>query len=75
MTKSEFLRSVPDIIDHKTWGYAELEVVADSRDTKGVCYRHKDNTASFVTYGATWIEVYQSLTDFLKKEGYIRNTN
>lgn len=75
MTKSEFLRSVPDIIDHKTWGYAELEIVADSKENKGVCYRHRDNTASGGTYGANWFEVYQKLTDYLKKEGYMHDSN
>ncbi len=75
MTKSEFLRSVPDIIEHKTGGYSELEVVADWKDSKGVCYRHKDNTASGGTYGASWFEVYHKLTNYLKKEGYIKNTN
>lgn len=74
MTKSEFIRSVPDIIDHKTWGYAELEIVADTKDNKGVCYRHKDKTASGGTYGTTWLEVYKKLTSYLEKEGYIRQS-
>lgn len=74
MTKSEFIRSVPDIIDHKTWGYAELEIVSDSKDNKGVCYRHKDNTVSGGTYGTTWLEVYQKLTSYLEDEGYIRQS-
>ena len=72
MTKSEFLRNVPDIIEHKTWGYAELEIVADTEQSKGVCYRHKDNISSGGTWGSNWLEVYRKLTNYLKSEGYIK---
>lgn len=75
MTKSEFLNSVPDIIDHTTWGYGQLEVVADTKQKKGVCYRHKNNTASRGTYGADWLEVHTKLIDYLEKGGYIKNHN
>lgn len=30
MTKRDFLSKVPDIINHKTWGYGELEIIVDS---------------------------------------------
>ena len=69
MTRGEFLRSIPDIIDHKTWGYGELEIVVDQPIEKGVCYRHPNKTASFGTYGSSWQEVYNDLYEFLKKEG------
>ena len=67
--------SLPDIIDHKTWGYAELEILADTLGNKGVCYRHKDHSASGGTYGSTWLEVYQKLKSYLEKEGYMDNFN
>ena len=65
MTKKEFLYQVPDIIDHKIWGYAELEIVLDKNDQNGVCYRHCDKTSSIGTYGLTWMEVYQKLSKLL----------
>lgn len=75
MTKSEFIESVPDIIDHKTEGYSKLEIIANSATHKGICYRHKDNTSSGGTHGKNWFEVYQKLADYLKKEGHIHNSN
>lgn len=72
MTKKEFLSKVPDIIDHKVWGYAELEIVVDSKEQKGVCYRLKDKTASCGTYGSTWNDVFESLNEHLIQEGYVK---
>jgi hypothetical protein len=72
MTKSEFLESIPPSIEHKTGGYAKLEIISSSKTNKGVCYRHRDKTASGGVYGASWFEVYQKLTDYLRKEGYSR---
>jgi hypothetical protein len=71
MTKSEFLQSVPDIITHKTWGYGELEIVSDSKDSKGVCYRHENKLASCGNYAKTWEELYVKFSEHLKKEGYM----
>jgi hypothetical protein len=71
MTKMEFILSVPDIIEHKSWGYGELEFITDDVHEKGVCYRHRDNTASFGTYGKDWAEVYTALTQTLKQAGCI----
>ena len=71
MTKSEFLRKIPDIIEHKTWGYAELEILVDRTNEKGVCYRHRNKLASFGTYGTTWFEVYEELSEYLISEGYM----
>ncbi|MEO6686874.1 MAG: hypothetical protein ABIN24_12960 [Dyadobacter sp.] len=71
MTKVEFLFSVPKIINHKTWGYAELEVVAGTKDIKGVCYRHKDNTASYGYYALNWDELYFRFSKYLKEEGHM----
>lgn len=71
MTKNEFLQNVPDIITHKTWGYCELEIVADSKDNKGVCYRHKNNLASCGNYAPTWAELYEKFSMHLIKEGYM----
>ncbi len=72
MTKKDFLYKIPDIIDHKTCGYGELEIVVDSKEQKGVCYRHRDKTASCGTYGTTWLEVYEKLDKHLISEGYIK---
>lgn len=71
MTKSEFIRSVPDIIDHKSWGYGELEIIYDGK-RKGCCYRHSDNAASGGSYGSTWDEILQKLNAFLETQGYVR---
>jgi hypothetical protein len=70
MTKRDFTAKVPDIIHHKTWGYAELEIIVDKEGQKGVCYRHKDKTTSCGTYGITWKEVYTKLNKHLISEGY-----
>ena len=70
MTKSDFLSKIPDIINHKTWGYGELEIIVDNKEQKGVCYRHRDKTASCGTYGASWNEVFESLSKYLSEEGY-----
>ena len=71
MTKRDFLSKVPDIINHKNREYGELEIIVDSKEQKGVCYRHKDNTASCGTYGATWDEVFDNLNKYLFDEGYM----
>ena len=71
MTKREFLISVPGLITHTTSGEGEIEIVADTNDKKGVCYRHRDNTASCGTYASTWPELYDKFTDRLIKQGYM----
>ena len=71
MTKTEFLNSIPASINHKDWGYAELEIVVDNKTDKGVCYRHPDRTASCGKYAATWEELYMKLRKHLVKEGYM----
>lgn len=70
MTKAEFLKNVPDIIEHKEWGCGELEIITDSTFRKGVCYRHQDKNASFGTFGSNWLEVYEQLTSALSKQGF-----
>lgn len=40
MTKRDFLSKIPDIINHKSWGYGELEIIVDTKEQKGVCYRY-----------------------------------
>ena len=73
MTKEDFLKNIPDFIVHKTWGYAELEIMEDTATTKSVCYRHKNNTSSFGTYASTWSELHHQLHAALLKQGYIDN--
>jgi hypothetical protein len=67
MTKGKFSLQIPDIIHHKSWGYGELEIIVDKVAEKGVCYRHKDGTASFGTFGKDWLEVYIQLTKRLEQ--------
>jgi hypothetical protein len=67
MTKYEFILSVPDIIEHKSSGYGELEFIIDKKNEKGVCYRHRNKTASFGTYGKDWKEVYEALIISLRE--------
>ena len=71
MTKTDFILSVPNIIEHKSWGYGELEFITDKKNEKGVCYRHRDKTASFGTYGKDWTEVYSALIKTLKEAGCV----
>jgi hypothetical protein len=71
MTKSEFLSSIPSIIEHNTWGFAELEIIVDKKDIKGVCYRHKDKTASGGTYDTTRLKVHDKLKNYLEEGGYL----
>lgn len=73
MTKAEFLKSVPDIIEHNAWAYGELEIITDNSSQKSVCYRHKDKTASFGTHGIDWLDVHDQLRTNLLKLGYISN--
>ncbi len=70
MTKREFLLGIPEIIEHPASGYGELEITVDKPDKKGVCYRHRDNTASYGTYGKSWLEVYERLNSFLIVKGH-----
>ncbi len=72
MTKEEFMVSVPANIEHKVWGKGELQIVADTKDTKGVCYSHKDRTTSLCTYAPSWKELYQKLRQHLQLEGYLK---
>lgn len=70
MTKSEFLSSVPEVIEHPTLGYAELKIIANKRGYKNVCYRYANNRASYGTNGSSWHEVYQALSAKLEKAGF-----
>jgi hypothetical protein len=73
MTKLEFLTKVPGIINHEAHGHGELEIVVDSLQKKGVCYRHKDNTASCGTYAASFAELFDKFSGRLKTQGYMKN--
>ncbi len=66
MTKEEFFKSAPGLIEHTSWGFGNLEITAESKNNKGVCYRHNDNTASGGTYGTSWDEVYSKLLNYIK---------
>ncbi|MEZ4935619.1 MAG: hypothetical protein R2788_26230 [Saprospiraceae bacterium] len=62
---------MPGVIEHKTWGYGELEIIVDDNEQKGVCYRHKNKSASFGTYGLTWSEVYEKLRKTLIENDHL----
>ena len=72
MTKEEFLLSVPVNLEHKIWGKGKLQIVADTKGTKGACYSHKDRTTSFGSYAPTWKELYQKLRQNLHLQGYLK---
>ena len=71
MTKSDFLERIPDIINHKTRGYAELEIFIDKNGEKGVCYRDTNKRSSCGTHGSTWFEVFEDLSKYLISQGYM----
>lgn len=71
MTKREFLGTVPHIIEHETSGYGEIEIVVNRKELVGVCYRHRDKTASYGTYKRTWQELHDDLVPFLREHGHM----
>ncbi len=72
MTKSDFLSKIPDIIEHKNHGYSELSITADKVNQKGVCYLSKEKYSSCGSWGTTWQEVYNNLSQHLRSEGYMK---
>lgn len=72
MTKTEFLYTAPDIIEHKSNGEGVLKIVIDKLDQKGICYKHKDNTSSFVISGSSWRDVYEKLNQLLISNDYLK---
>jgi hypothetical protein len=73
MTKNEFTSKMPDILYHKTWGYAELEFMKfDIKEIKvGVFYRHEDKRSSYATIKGSWQDLYNDLAPYLEKEGHM----
>lgn len=65
MTKAEFFSKIPSSINHPSWGYGNLEIVVDNKETKGVCYRHDNKLSSYGTYGKSWLEVFEKLSKIL----------
>jgi hypothetical protein len=72
MTRLEIQSKLPFTINHRTWGHAELEIIVDNNELKGLCYRHPDKKASFGTYGKDWDEVYSDLNEYLISNGYVK---
>ena len=70
MTKTEFLRAVPDIIEHGTWGYAELEVREDKDGDKIAQYRDRQKASHLGIVAKSWEEVYRKMFLMLPKHGY-----
>ena len=70
MDKIEFLQIVPDIIEHKPYGYSELEIFEDKKDSKGVQYRDRTGYTHLSTMGDSWEGVYVIIRQLLIKHGY-----
>lgn len=43
MSKLDFSKRIPSLINHKVWGEGELEIIADYDHYKCACYKHKGN--------------------------------
>lgn len=73
MTKHEFILKMPDILTHKTWGYAELEFMKfePNENKVGVFYRHKDKRSSYGTIKSNWQDLYDDLAPALEKDGHM----
>lgn len=72
MGKSEFLKSVPNMLKpYSRQEEAYLEIVVDTDEQKGICYRSDNKAASYGTYGKTWAEVYQKLQKVLIENNHI----
>jgi hypothetical protein len=65
MTKAEFISKIPLSINHPSWGYGDLEIIVDNKETKGACYRHESKLSSYGTYGESWVEVFEKLSKIL----------
>jgi hypothetical protein len=70
MTKQEFLKIVPKVIKHVKNGYADLEIIYDNKDKKGICYRYEDKTTACGNYASSWLEVYNKLSKCLDDDVY-----
>ena len=66
MTTIDFICNLPGIIIQND-KEAFLEIVYDTKNQKGICYRYADNTTSYGTYGKNWEEVLAKLKIKLKK--------
>jgi len=70
MNRKEIWSRLPDIIDHPSHGYGELEIVVDNENDKGLCYRHENGTASFGTYKTSWQKIFDDLGPWMQEKGY-----
>lgn len=71
MSKLDFSKRIPSLINHKVWGEGELEIIADYDHYKCACYKHKGNFETCKTMADNWEELYEALSLYLKREGYI----
>ena len=72
MNKKEFINLIPSAIDHKSWGFSDLEIIYDTKDNKGACYRNNENLASYGSYGKSWEEVYLKMRKLLIDNGHVK---
>jgi len=69
MTKQEVWIALPDTIEHPASGYGVLELISDTNKNKGLCYRHRNKTTSYGSYGQTWSEVFVKMKKNLEEDG------
>lgn len=74
MNKKEFSSSIPSTIEHKSWGFSELEIIYDTKINKGASYRNKENLASYGSYGKSWEEVYLKMRKLLIDNGHVKES-
>ena len=67
MTRQEFIASLPETLQHPTWGLGRLEIVADTVLRKFALYRHNDDSTSYWSFGNSWQETYEMMQVYFKK--------
>lgn len=70
MTFEEFMSKVPQTISHPKWGNSVLVVIKNIPGHNGICYRSDTKGDHFGTSSLTWENVYISVMDYLKEQGY-----
>lgn len=69
MTRSEFISSLPNKIDH--WGRGEcfLKILEDNKRSKAACYMNKDKFKVGYKKAADFELLYTQIMEYLRKEG------
>ena len=72
MDQAKFLAKLPATISHFSYGECRLKILEDNRIRKAACYINKDRYKAGFRYARSWADLYKELTQYLKKEGYIK---